>query len=388
VTQAFSPLLVTGLLGTLALSGCGGALPDAALAGPATAPEMPAAFHNKCDAAKGQLRPLVVEWAAPDRAALEAQAQKGQLVARYEGCDLEILRRCKAPAKLAYGYTAITPKDERVTIKDQAELYASIPVHAVQFEGKLAQSGQLTAEMTIVGEWGSKGLPPAVDQLEGECAGATHVVTALTVGAFSFFAGAAEEAGAKVSVLGAGAGAGKQSSSESLSRDGDVKACSAATRGDTRPPESCGALLRLELAALRAAGEGEPDCKPGTRLVGKECKPLEKPKELAPEDQAFTDDKRGFGWSSRCYNHYRAGALPYARAACDKALEADPEPSVKAIVLFNYGLVEKASGDPPAACDKLGRSLALRGEKDPGRAAVQKEMDKLQCAELNRPPQP
>ena len=28
--------------------------------------------------------------------------------------------------------------------------------------------------MTIVGEYGVAGVPPAIDQLEGDCAGATH----------------------------------------------------------------------------------------------------------------------------------------------------------------------------------------------------------------------
>jgi hypothetical protein len=352
--------------------------PQAPAGEPAASASLPEGFKNKCDLAKGQLRPLVLEWAAPDRAALESQAQQGQLVVHYEGCELQVLRRCKVPTKVPkYGYTAITPKDENVTMANAQQLYASIPVYAAKFEGKLAQSGQLTAEMTIVGEYGVTGLPPAVDQLSGECAGATHVVTALTVGAFSFFTGTSSEKGASASVFGAGAGAETSKKHETLSKDGDIKQCAASKRGDANPPDGCGALLRLELAELRKAGEGEPDCKPGTKLVGKECKPVDKPSKLSPDDENFVDEKNGFGWGSRCYAHLKAGALPFARAACKKGLESSPDTNTKASILYNYALVEKGSGDPIAACEFLSQSNAIRSS-----SAVQKEIDALKCTEL------
>ncbi len=61
--------------------------------------------------------------------------------------------------------------------------------------------------MTIVGTYEAPNLAPAADELSGECGSATHVVAALTVGAFEFFAGDASAAGVQASVLGAGAGA-------------------------------------------------------------------------------------------------------------------------------------------------------------------------------------
>ena len=365
----------------LAAAACGPAIPNSATqkeAGPP--PPMPDKFSNKCDAAKGQLRPLVVEWTAPDRAALESQARQAPLVVHYTGCDMEVLRRCKAPPKYAYGYTAITPKDETVTISSADELYASIPVHAASFEGKLAQSGQLRAEMTIVGEFGVSATPPSVDQLKGECDGATHVVTALVVGAFAFSAGSSKSAGASASILGAGAGAKSERASETLSKDGDVASCAASKRGDQQPPDSCGALLRLELAAILPAGEGIPDCRPGTKLVGKKCEAIEKPFKLASEDESFVDDKHGFGWGTRCYHHLKAGALPFARAACRKGLESGPDDATKSAILFNFGLVEEAAGDPVAACEKFSQAMAVKPSKE-----VQKKTDSLKCTEILKP---
>lgn len=340
-------------------------------------PPVPEVFRDKCEASSRELRPLVVEWSAADRAALEAQAQKGQLVVRRKGCELEILRRCKAPPKQVYTYAALTPKEERAVIKSAEELYASVPVHAAKLEGKLREHGELRAEMTIVGELAIPGAAPAIDQLEGACEGATHVVTALTVGAFSFLAGSSAEVGASVSVMGFGAGASRSSARESLSRDGDVGACASSKRGDGAPPDRCGALIRLELSPLLAAGEGTPDCKPGTRLVGKACKPIEKPVTLSPDDKTFVDEQRGFGWSNRCFYHFRAGALPFARAACQKGLDAGPDKETRGALFFNYAMVEEAAGDPVAACKMLSQSIAVRPNK-----FAQQMADKLRCVEL------
>lgn len=379
-TLVVLPFLASSLASSLAA--CGSV--ESAVAHVTEAPRpppVPETFKTKCDAAIGQLRPLIVEWPAADRAALEAQARRGQLVVHREGCALEVLRRCKAPPKQSYAYLALTPKQERATIKNALELYASLPVHAAKLEAKLAEHGELRAEMTIVGEYAVPGAAPAVDQLDGECEGATHVVTALTVGAFSFLAGAAADKAASVAVMGFGGGVSKTDATESLSRDGEVESCAESKRGDAAPPERCGALLRVELAPLLAAGEGIPDCKPGTRLVGKACKAVEKPVAVAPEDARFVDEQKGVGWGTRCYLHFRAGALPFARAACQKGLETAPEPATKGMILFNYALVEEATGDPVAACQRLGLSLALR----PNRYA-QQMADKLRCGELTRAP--
>ena len=221
-------------------------------------------------------------------------------------------------------------------------------------------------------------LAPASDQLQGDCARATHVVSALAVGAFEFFAGRAVQASADLNVLGAAAGGEHDESHETLSRDGNVKACVDSKRGDGEPPENCGALLRLELSTLRAAGSGDPKCEPGTQLVDHECKPIEKKSALAPEDQNFVDDKNGAGWGNRCYAHLKSGALTFARAACGKALEQNPEPRIRGMVLYNLALVDEATPDAKSACEWLRQSEAAR----PGVKPVQDKFDALKCRDL------
>lgn len=211
---------------------------------------------DKCGTTKIQARPLIVEWPSSDRAALEARVKQGLVPVRYVGCDMEVVTTCKVPS--AYGYTGITPKNDKVVIHNTDELYASIPVHAASFEAKLASAGSLEVAMTIIGRYESNKPTVHADELQGECTSATHVITALTVGSFMFSAGANAEVGAGASVQGAGAGAKSTSSNETLNTDGDPKQCEKATSSDTTPPYGCGALLRVELVPVGEARKDAP----------------------------------------------------------------------------------------------------------------------------------
>jgi formylglycine-generating enzyme required for sulfatase activity len=213
-------------------------------------PEFAPKDQAKCGVTKSRARPLIVEWPSADRAALEAQARRGLVAVRYEGCDMEVLRHCQAPGR--YRYTGITLKRDRVTMRDADELYANIPAYAAKFEGKLQTSGQLNVAMTIVGTYEAE--QPAITRadLEGDCGGATHLVAGLTAGAFEFFAGADAEAAAGVEAFGAAAGGRSKSQRETLNQDGDDTACAKATSKDQEPPEGCGALLRVEVVPIAA----------------------------------------------------------------------------------------------------------------------------------------
>jgi tetratricopeptide (TPR) repeat protein len=109
--------------------------------------------------------------------------------------------------------------------------------------------------------------------------------------------------------------------------------------------------------------------------MGNECRPIEKQSELAAEDQNFVDERQGFGWGDRCYKHFKAGTLKFARAACQKGLEAGPEPKVRGAILYNLALVDEQSGDKKAACEWLRQSLAVR----PAVGVVQDRFNALDC---------
>ncbi|MCC6559058.1 MAG: OmpH family outer membrane protein [Polyangiaceae bacterium] len=253
------------LLTALVLSGCAGNPASQIVAPPTFVP----VDQTKCGVTKSQARPLIVEWPSADRAALELQARKGVAVVRYAGCEMEVLRRCKAPG--AYVYTGLTRKDDRIAIRDDDELYANIPVHAAKFEAQLKKSGQLDIAMTIVGAFEADRASVRADELDGDCAGATHVITGLTAGAFEFSAGAAAEVGGGAALANLGAGATSAAKRQILNRDGDKTACERSTTSDPAPPEGCGALLRVEVVPLGEARRAAPACPEGTAWDGKQC---------------------------------------------------------------------------------------------------------------------
>ncbi|MFO0666500.1 MAG: hypothetical protein U0174_21275 [Polyangiaceae bacterium] len=214
-------------------------------------PELPTDTQAKCKVAKSQSEPLIVEWPETQRAKLESLRKRGLLAVHYEGCELSMLSQCRV--KGTYGYSGITRKQSKVTIKDADELYASMPAFAVKLEGKLKTAGQLNVQMTLVGRYEAQGGPATTADLEGDCEGATHVVAALAVGAFTFFAGSDAEVGGGGSFMGAGAGGKSTANRELLQRDGDEASCAQSTASDKLPPEGCGAALQLEVIPIAAA---------------------------------------------------------------------------------------------------------------------------------------
>lgn len=248
------------------LAACGGGnLASGAVEAPKFEPK-----EGRCTGGKSQSRPLIVEWPSSDRATLEARIKQGVVPVRYVGCEMEVLPRCQVP-KSGYGYTGITRKNDQVHIKNSDELYANIPVYAAKLEGTLAKSGALDVNMTIVGRWDASMTTVRADQLQGECEGATHVVAALTVGAFEMLAGADASGAAGVEVLGAGAGAKSSSSRQTLNKDGDEGACTKAVGDEKSPPFGCGALLRVEVVPLGQARQEQPTCPAGTAWDGNQC---------------------------------------------------------------------------------------------------------------------
>src|SRR5208283_460679 len=105
-----------------------------------------------------------------------------------------------------YAYSPITRKKDRVVMRDADDLYANVPIGAARLEAKLEKSGELDVDMTMVGRWEADRRTVRTDELQGSCDGATHVVSALTVGAFTFTAGADASVGGGATVLGAGGG--------------------------------------------------------------------------------------------------------------------------------------------------------------------------------------
>ncbi len=161
----------TGVLTALVIAafGCGGVNSPRA-----TAPEVPmGAGQTKCQIAKGQDNPLVTEWAASEKANLEARLARGAVVVAYSGCELRLLPDC--PVRGSYQWRRTTTSTDVVGIRDEDELYAKLPLGALTLEGELQRSGRLAVQTTVSGQLVLQGLalediarnPACVGALDG-----------------------------------------------------------------------------------------------------------------------------------------------------------------------------------------------------------------------------
>ncbi len=258
------------------LAGCSAA--SAVAEAPAYDPEGQA----KCAVKKSHAEPLIIEWPATQRTKLEALAARRAIAVRYDGCEMEVLAGCKVPRE--YVYTATSRQKEHLSISNEDELYARLPLGAARLAANLEKAGELNVSMTIVGTYETERSRVHRDELKGDCGRATHVVDALIVGAFVFYAGAGAEVGASAQVGDVGGGAKSTAKSALLRSAGEEKSCEISSDSDSEPPDGCGALLRVEVAMIAPARPrsfvATPDPKPAPSVAVKRPKPL--PPVVAP----------------------------------------------------------------------------------------------------------
>jgi hypothetical protein len=230
--------------------------------------------QTSASAAKSANRPLVLEWPAADRAALEVQRAGGVVVVKYGGGQMDVLRGCRVEG--SYRYVPVTPKHEGLVVHDATELAVAMPIHTAALEARLQQQQQLGVSMTIVGMYEAGAGSFKAADLKGDCEGATHVVQALAVGAFEIDASARTEASADVKTFGAGVGGKRDASREVVHKDGDTDACAKAAASDSAPPHACGAMIRVEVVAVLFPASGPTDtCGPGLVRQGSGCVALQ-----------------------------------------------------------------------------------------------------------------
>jgi hypothetical protein len=213
-------------LASLALgTGCRGRNLASAMAGGPTVEG-----QARCGVVKSHARPLIIEWPSADRAALEGLVEKnnGLVAVRYAGCEMEIVRRCVVAGR--YGFTAVEPKRDDQEFRSADELYAKIPLGAAQLESQLERHGALTLEMTVVGHYETGRERVARSELRGDCEAATHVISAVTVGAFKLSSGSGAKIRGGVGVVGFGGGAGSSASAARSAATATRRAVTAAAR--------------------------------------------------------------------------------------------------------------------------------------------------------------
>jgi hypothetical protein len=200
----------------------------------------------KCQVAASHEQPLVTEWPASYKARLEALLHEGAVAVEYSGCELRIVDTCRIPGSYAWKKTTLST--DTTDIRDEDDLYAKLPLGAVSLEGQLKTSGSLHVQTTVSGQMQLVGTVGEATS-GAECSRATHLVTALSVGAFKLVAGGDVKAGAGVETHGVGVH-GSGSESKSIVRAaGDPASCERATKDE--PSGECRSPIQIFLTPIR-----------------------------------------------------------------------------------------------------------------------------------------
>ena len=224
-------------------SSCG---PPSLPAGPRVKPPQGGGEGGKyqCRDVTGSADPWLVEWTPAAKVRLQSSSQNGVLVVKYQGCNLEVLYGCEVDG--AYTFNETTRSRQTEIIDNEAELFAKLPIGALNLAGEFKKGDHWSLEYVLVGTRTAsvKNIPRA--SLSGNCAGATHFVQGMAVGAYQLSAKAHRKVGAEASLKGvAGAGGKIGAEARRLRQDGQYEKCiKDATKSSER---GCQAIVQLYL---------------------------------------------------------------------------------------------------------------------------------------------
>jgi hypothetical protein len=211
----------------------------------AQAPSIPEG-EARCQAAARSGSPLITEWPAAEKANLQARLRSGALAVEYTGCSMRPLPACTIRG--SYRFQRTTLSTDGLEIRSQDDLFTKLPLGALSLKGELERSGRLTVKTMVSGQYTLEGSTIADIPDYGECAQATHLLSAISVGSFKLHSGGSLDAGASVGVGDFGGNA-RTSSTETLLREaGDFESCKLSS--DEAPDIGCSSPIQAFLVAL------------------------------------------------------------------------------------------------------------------------------------------
>lgn len=313
-----------------------------------------------CAADGKKVVPLVLDWTSQQRLELELAMKRGVALVKYRCDELEILSDCTLPG--TYEFAGVTRKEEVVRIDSLDELKANLPVGAAQLGGEILRGSSINLALVLIGKSSTGWQQPTRSELPASCQGATHLVRAASVGAFSMGRGSVGKVQTTAEVFGMGAKGGSSTKRDTLTSDGDVDACKKASSQATAAPDQCNATIRLDLVPVLAeakpaqkkpvADAVTPLCPQGFVVKGGGCtQPGAGPHVCAPDDEADCDAQCKAGDATSCHH---LGLLKIDWTAVG--------PSGPAEQTVAKGLIERACNEGVSdACFALGQILV--GEK-------------------------
>lgn len=229
-------------LGLMGLCACGGV----DLVPRAQAPEAPTQGLSRCAIAASQDRPLVTEWPASEKANLEARLREGAVAVAYSGCEMRLIPDCRLGG--GYQWLRTSVATDVIEIGSEDDLYAKLPLGAISLEGELRASGRLAMQTTVTGQVRLADFAVQPGAPSPACSQATHVVSAMSIGAFKLKSGGTLQGGVRVDASVGEAGVGTESMERLLREAGRPDQCAAST--DEAPHPDCRSPIQMFLTAL------------------------------------------------------------------------------------------------------------------------------------------
>lgn len=253
-------VLAAGLFSIFSL-GCGSGhlRPDL----PSVDEALNAARAKHCTPRSGRSDPLVIEWPATERATLDAKLGEGIVAVAYQGCELKVLRSCNAPGH-RYEYRGVSKATDGFSVESGTDLYAKLPVGAASLAAELRASRAIRVTYSSVGTRSITHTRVARGDLHGVCAGATHFVHGVSVGAFTVSSDASARAGGSAEVQAAGAGVSSHDAARVMREGGAIKRC-AGNAEDAEP--GCDVAIQLHLIPV------DPSATPLLALKARQSEP-------------------------------------------------------------------------------------------------------------------
>ena len=198
----------------------------------------------QCRDVTGASEPWLVEWDPPAKARFQSASAGGVLLVKYQGCSLEVLYGCEV--KGSYKFVETTRSLQTEHIGNEAELFAKLPIGALNLAGEFKKGDKWSLEYVVVGTRTASVKEVRRETLRGRCAGATHLVQGMAVGAYQLSAGASSKVGAEASLRGVGGAGGKVGSeARRLRQDGKYGECVKESTG--AGDRGCQAIVKLYL---------------------------------------------------------------------------------------------------------------------------------------------
>jgi hypothetical protein len=127
-------------------------------------------------------KPWLTDKDLSDKLLKSGTSGQGAVLVKYDDCRIDVLADCKVRGSYSFKPTKRTKVEEILYHMD--EMYAQLPFDAPKLRAEFQKGGIWSFQAAIVGDYETSTESIGRDQIDDECADATHFLKAFSIGAF------------------------------------------------------------------------------------------------------------------------------------------------------------------------------------------------------------